>query len=60
MQEEKCNRSTAKILVIATINGKKYKSKTLVKLADELQPIITHIINLDEYKNIKEYVEESY
>jgi hypothetical protein len=60
MKEEKSNRSTAKILVIATINGKKYKSKTLVKLADELNPIITHIINLNEYKDIKEYVKETY
>lgn len=60
MKEEKCNRSNAKTLVIATINGKKYKSKTLMKLADELQPIIQYIINLDEYKEIKQYVETSY
>jgi P4 family phage/plasmid primase-like protien len=60
MKEDKCNRSTAKTKVIATINGKKYKSKTLMKLADELEPIIKHIINLDEYKDIKEYVEETY
>ena len=60
MKEEKCNRSTAKTLVIATINGKKYKSKTLVKLADELEPIINHIINLDEYKDIKDFVVETY
>jgi len=60
MKEEKCNRSTAKTLVIATINGKKYKSKTLVKLAVELEPIIKHIINLEEYKEIKDYVEETY
>ena len=32
MKEEKCNRSTAKTKVIATINGKKYKSKILTKL----------------------------
>ena len=31
-----------------------------MKLADELEPIIKHIINLDEYKDIKEYVEETY
>jgi hypothetical protein len=47
-------------LVIATINGKKYISKTLVKLADELQPRIRHIINLVECKEIKQYVEETY
>ena len=35
MKEDKCNRSTAKTKVIATINGKKYKSRTLMKLADE-------------------------
>lgn len=60
MKEEKCNRSTAKTLVISTINGKKYKSKTLVKLSDELEPIIKYIIGLEEYKNIKDYVEETY
>lgn len=60
MKEEKCSRGEAKTLVIATINGKRYKSKTLVKLADELKPIIEHIINLDEYKEIKNYVAETY
>ena len=60
MKEDKCNRATAKTKVIATINGKKYKSKTLMKLANELEPIINHIINLDEYKDIKEYVDETY
>ena len=60
MKEEKCSRGEAKTLVIATINGKRYKSKTLVKLADELKPIIQHIINLDEYKEIKDFVEETY
>jgi hypothetical protein len=61
MKEEKCNRATAKTLVISTINGKtlKYKSKTLVKLADELEPIIKHIINLEEYREIKDYVEKN-
>jgi hypothetical protein len=59
-KEEKCNRSTAKRLVISTINGKKYKSKTLVKLAEELKPIIKHIINLEEYKEIKDFVEKTY
>ena len=60
MKEEKCKRDVAKTLVISTINGKKYKSKTLVKLADELEPIINHIINLDEYKDIKDFVEKAY
>lgn len=60
MKEEKCTRSNAKTLVIATINGKKYKSKTLVKLADELKPIINKICNLDEYKEIKDFVEQTY
>ena len=60
MKEEKCNRSTAKTKVIATINGKKYKSKTLVKLADELKPIINEICVLDEYKEIKDFVEKTY
>lgn len=60
MKEEKCSRGEAKTLVIATINGKRYKSKTLVKLADELKPIIQYIIDLDEYKEIKDYVVETY
>jgi P4 family phage/plasmid primase-like protien len=59
-KEEKCNRDTAKTLVIATINGKKYKSKTLINLANELKPIINYISNLDEFKDIKDYVEETY
>ena len=60
MEEESCNRSTAKTLVISTINGKRYKSHTLVKLANELKPIIQHIIDLDEYKEIKDFVIETY
>ncbi len=60
MEEESCNRSTAKTLVISTINGKRYKSPTLVKLAHELKPIIQHIIDLDEYKEIKDFVKETY
>lgn len=60
MKEEPCSRSTAKTLVIATINGKKYKTKTLVNFANELKPIINHICNLDEYKDIKSFVEENY
>jgi hypothetical protein len=59
-KEEKCNRDIAKTLVIATINGKKYKSKTLINLANELKPIINYISNLDEFKDIKDYVEKTY
>jgi hypothetical protein len=59
-KEEKCNRDTAKTLVIATINGKKYKSKTLINLANELKPIINYISNLDEFKDIKDYVQKTY
>lgn len=60
MKEEPCSRSTAKTLVIATINGKKYKTKTLVNLANELKPIITKICDLEEYKEIKDFVEQTY
>jgi len=60
MKEEKCDRSNAKTLVISTINGKKYKTKTLVSLANELKPIISKICDLDEYKDIKEFVVQTY
>ena len=32
----------------------------MVKLANELKPIIQHIIDLDEYKEIKDFVKETY
>lgn len=60
MKEEKCNRDNAKTMVISTINGKKYKSKILSNLATELKPFLTHIINLDEYTDIKNYVADTY
>lgn len=60
MKEEKCNRDNAKTMVISTINGKKYKSKILSNLAIELKPFLTHIINLDEYTDIKNYVADTY
>jgi hypothetical protein len=60
MKEEKCNRDNAKTMVITTLNGKKYKSKILSNLATELKPSLNHIINLDEYKDTKKYVEETY
>jgi hypothetical protein len=60
MKEEKCNRDNAKNMVISTINGKKYKSKILSNLATELKPSLNHIINLDEYKDTKKYVEQTY
>ena len=51
MKDENCSRDTAKTLVIAIINGAKYKSATLKQLADEIKPIINHIIKLPEYKD---------
>jgi hypothetical protein len=60
MKEEKCNRDNAKTKVIATINGKKYKSNFLIKFANELKPIINHINNLDEFNDIKSFVQDTY
>lgn len=60
MNDEKCSRDTAKTLVIAIINGAKYKSTTLKKLADEIKPIIKHIILLPEYKDIYDFVKINY
>ena len=56
MKDEKCSRDTAKTLTIAIINGGDYKTPTLLKLANELKPIINHIIKLPEYKDIYDYV----
>lgn len=60
MKEEKCTRDTAKTLVISVINGASYQSHTLNELTNQLKPIINYIINLDEYKNILNYVKSNY
>jgi hypothetical protein len=60
MKDEKCSRDTAKTYVIAVINGAKYATSTLKKLYEELKPIINHIINLPEYKDIYDFVKITY
>jgi len=60
MKDEKCSRDTAKTMVISIINGSKYKSPTLKKLADEIKPTINHIIKLPEYKDIYDFVKTTY
>ena len=60
IKDEKCSRDTAKTYVIAVINGAKYASSTLKKLYEELKPIINHVINLPEYKDILDFVKITY
>ncbi len=49
-----------KTYVIAVINGAKYASSTLKKIYEELKPIINHVINLPEYKDILDFVKITY
>ena len=60
MKDEKCNRDTAKTLVIAIINGGKYSSPTLKSLTNELKQAIDFICNLPEYASIVEFVNKTY
>ena len=60
IKDEKCSRDTAKTYVIAVINGAKYAWSTLKKIYEELKPIINHVINLPEYKDILDFVKITY
>jgi hypothetical protein len=55
------DRDTAKTMVIATINGAKYKKNlVLVELYKQIKPCIQHVINLPEYGYILEHVQKTY
>ena len=51
-EEENCSPSEAKTHLISAINGKKFSSKTLKQLIDEIKPCINHVMDLPEYKDI--------
>ena len=60
MNDESCSRDDAKNAVISTINGKKYKSNTLLQLHNETKPGIDKIMKSDEYKNIYDYCKNTF
>jgi hypothetical protein len=60
MNDESCSRDDAKNAVISTINGKKYKSNTLLQLHNEIKPGIDKIMKSDEYKDIYDYCKNTF
>ena len=60
MQEENCTKDQAKTHFISAINGKKYKSKTLNCLIEQIKPCINHIMELQEYLYIVDYCKKEY
>ena len=59
-EEEACSRDDAKTAVISVINGGKFKTATLMQLADELKPCINKVIKLPEYKEIYLHCKRTY
>ena len=59
-EEEACSRDEAKTAVISVINGGKFKTPTLMQLADELKPCINKVIKLPEYKEIYDHCKRVY
>lgn len=55
MFEENLTRDNAKNAIISVINGKKYKSNTLLSLHNELKPAVDSLLKCDEYKHIYDY-----
>jgi len=60
MNDESCSRNDAKNALISTINGKKYKSNTLLQLHNEIKPGIEKIMKSDEYKDIYDYCKNTF
>tara|TARA_S200002703_G_scaffold157664_1_gene166151 strand:+ start:2080 stop:4368 length:2289 start_codon:yes stop_codon:yes gene_type:complete len=60
MNDESCSRDDAKNAVISTINGKKYKTNTLLQLHNEIKPGIDKIMKSDEYKDIYDYCKKTF
>ena len=60
MNEEKCSRDDAKDAVISTINGKKYKTNTLLQLFNEIKPAVDKIMRSDEFKHIYDYCKNTF
>jgi len=60
MKEENCSRDDAKDGVISVINGKKYKSNTLLQLHNEIKLPVEKIMKCDEYNNIYDYCKSTF
>lgn len=60
MEEEKISRDNAKTAIISVINGKKYKSNTLLSLHNELKPACDSLMKSDDYKHIYEYCRNTF
>ena len=52
MEEEDLTRDNAKNAIISVINGKKYKSNTLLSLHNELKPAVETLMKCEDYKHI--------
>lgn len=60
MGEENISRDNAKTAIISVINGKKYKSNTLLSLHSELKPAVDSLMKCDDYNHIYEYCKNTY
>ena len=60
MGEENISRDNAKTAIISVINGKKYKSNTLLSLHNELKPAVDSLMKCDDYNHIYEYCKNTY
>lgn len=60
MKEENCSRDEAKDAVISLINGKKYKSNTLIQLHNEIKLPVEKIMKSDEFKDIYDYCKNTF
>ena len=60
MIEEGLSKDNAKDAVISVLNGKKYKSKTLMTLQNELKIPVDFIMKCDEYIHIYNYCKNTF
>ena len=60
MEEEKLSRDNAKNAIISVINGKKYKSNTLLSFHNELKPAVESLMKSDDYNNIYDYCKNTF
>mgnify|MGYP003647501039 FL=1 len=60
MNDESCSRDDAKNAIISTINGKKYKTNTLLQLHNEIKPAVEKIMKSDKYKDIYDYCKNTF
>jgi len=60
MNDENCSRDDAKDAIISTINGKKYKTNTLLQLHNEIKLPVEKIMRSDEFKHIYDYCKNTF